>query len=384
MHVLEDSSKCSGCHACFSACPSKCIAMLPDAEGFLQPYIDKTLCTDCGLCKRVCPVVQNQIGKKGEAYACVSTNENVRMQSSSGGVFSLLAEHILSEGGIVFGAAFDEALDVLHIGIDKAEDLIKLRGSKYVQSRIGDAYQRAKAHLDNGKIVLFTGTPCQISGLKLYLGKDYENLYTQDIVCHGVPSPAVWKAYVAHREKRSASKANNAFFRHKISGWKKFSIVFDFSDGSTYAQSLHRDPYMKGFLSNLFLRTSCHACASKTLERVSDITLADFWGADKLLATPDDDKGISLVVVNSEKGKRLFAAITASMRMQNVVLDDAVQYNSAACHCVPRPQNRERFFEMFGKMDFEKTVDKCVPKRTLRKYMGKAKRWIKRMCKKHV
>lgn len=381
MYVLEDRSKCTGCHACYSVCPQKCITMQADAEGFLQPWIDEQLCVNCGLCKGICPVTEPQKGKKGIAYACISKDAEVREQSSSGGVFTLLAEAVLSKGGVVFGAAYDKQLHVRHIGIETKTDLKYLRGSKYVQSQIGDSYVQAKKALDNGRYVLFTGTPCQIYGLKSFLNKEYERLFTQDIICHGVPSAKVWDAYVRYREKTAGAKAAHASFRDKCSGWQNFSMSFSFENGGTYSKNIHQDPYMRGFLGNLFLRNSCYACSFKTLERVSDVTLADFWGADKFL-TEVDDKGVSLILANSEGGQKLLEEIQCSADVYSVDIDAAVQYNSAASQSVAKPVNRERFFLLLEQMDFEAAINKCIPKRKLRKYIGKVKRLIKRMCRK--
>lgn len=188
MQKIVDIEKCSGCHACFNICPKDCITMQENTEGFLYPVIDEELCVDCGMCKKACPVLSEYEGNSvGKAYACINNKENTRMKSSSGGVFSLLAEYILNRGGVVFGAAFDEALTVHHIEITHIDDLGKLRGSKYLQSRIENTYRKVKERLDAGVSVLFTGVPCQISGLKSYLGREYSNLYIQDLICYGVP-----------------------------------------------------------------------------------------------------------------------------------------------------------------------------------------------------
>lgn len=204
MVILNDISKCSGCHACYNICPMHCITMQADNEGFLYPIIDSNLCIECGRCKNKCPINNIYNGNTiGKAYSCYSKNDLIRENSSSGGLFTLIAEYIISRGGIVFGVAFDEKLNVHHISVDNKEDLAKLRGSKYIQSSIGNAFKEVKDNLDKNRIVLFSGTPCQISGIKAYLGKEYDNLFLQDIICHGVPSPKVWQEYLSYISKKT-------------------------------------------------------------------------------------------------------------------------------------------------------------------------------------
>ena len=234
MIEIENKTKCSGCHACANACPKNCISMTSDEEGFWYPQVDKSKCIDCGLCEKICPIIhkwQPDNSRTTTAMAAINTNEEIRLKSSSGGLFTLIAENIIDQGGVVFGAAFtDDFKSVRHICVDNIADLDKLRGSKYVQSKIGDTYKQAKEYLDSGRKVLFTGTPCQLGGLYSYLRKPYENLFTQDIICHGVPSPMVWERYVDFREKKSASSTQRMFFRHKKYGWKTFAVLFEFSN----------------------------------------------------------------------------------------------------------------------------------------------------------
>lgn len=282
MIEIIQKEKCSGCHGCVNACPKHCITMHPDTEGFWYPQINKEQCIACGLCEKVCPIIRKNESDDHfttKAMAAINQDEEIRLKSSSGGVFTLIAEEIIKQGGAVFGAAFSEDFkSVHHICVDTVEGLDKLRGSKYVQSRIGDTYKQAKAFLEEGKKVLFTGTPCQISGLYAYLAKPYENLYTQDLICHGTPSPMVWKKYVEYREQKAASKTQRMFFRHKQYGWKTYAVLFEFANNTAYGKTLHEDAFMKVFLSNICLRPSCYACSFKTLHRESDLTLADFWG----------------------------------------------------------------------------------------------------------
>ena len=234
---IEEKSKCCGCNACVQRCPKHCIAMREDEEGFLYPIIDESSCINCGLCEKVCPVLnQGEERKPLKVYAAKNRNEEIRMQSSSGGIFTLLAEQIIQEGGVVFGARFDENWDVIHDYTETIDGLASFRGSKYVQSRVGETYKQAESFLKQGRKVMFAGTPCQISGLKLFLCKDYENLLTVDFICHGVPSPGVWRKYLEELIARQGGGKNSVLshpnelithieFRNKRLGWKKYSFA---------------------------------------------------------------------------------------------------------------------------------------------------------------
>ena len=296
---------CSGCHACVNICPKQCITMASDEEGFLYPVADKEKCVECGLCEKVCYAINPCKNENlPEVYACYNKDDAVRASSSSGGMFTLFAEHILNLNGVIFGAAFDENLIVRHICVDNKEDVHKLRTSKYVQSIVGDSYKKAKELLENGRVVLFTGTPCQINGLMSYLGKKYDNLYTQDIICHGVPSSKVWKKYLEYTEKLHGSKVDstiNPSFRAKTFGWLNFSVKINFENKTVHAETLKKDLFMRSYLSNALLRPSCYKCSSKGLQRISDVTLADFWGVNRVLPEMFDDKGTSLIFLNTEK-----------------------------------------------------------------------------------
>ena len=223
MIKIENKENCSGCHACFAACPRKCITMLADEEGFFYPQVNTQECISCGKCKAVCPILTSQKEireEKPDAYAVINRQEGVREKSSSGGVFYALASTIIEKNGVVFGAAFDGRNQVVHTFIDKEKDIWRLMGSKYVQSKIGDTYLQIKSFVQAERVVLFVGTPCQIAGLKAFLGREYENLLCVDIVCHGVPSPKLWDKYVKYQEKRYGGKAERIFFRDKATGWR--------------------------------------------------------------------------------------------------------------------------------------------------------------------
>lgn len=362
---IESSERCSGCYACVNACPKNCIKMIPDKEGFWYPQIDKENCIDCGLCEKVCPIIykwQPDNSRTTTAMAAINMNEDIRLKSSSGGIFTLIAEEIIKRGGVVFGAAFaDDFRSVHHIYVDNTESLEKLRGSKYVQSKIGDTYKQAKDFLDSGRIVLFTGTPCQIGGLYSYLRKPYENLFTQDIICHGVPSPMVWEKYIDEREKKSASTTQRMFFRHKKYGWKTYAVLFEFSNNTAYVKNLLEDPYMRLFLSNVCLRPSCYSCSFKTESRQADITLADFWGVQYTVPKMDDDKGTSLVISHSEKGVHLMKSISSFIVSQDIDMNFVLKYNPALIQSAKKNMQRELVFERMASYDIDDIVNDLFP-----------------------
>ena len=265
---IKAKQECCGCYACYNICPQSCISMQIDEEGFWYPVVDQERCIDCGLCEKSCPVLNKSIvDNYPTAYAAVNKDKHIRNQSSSGGLFTIVAESIIRNNGIVFGAGFDDDFNVVHSWTDNIAGLNQFRGSKYIQSCIGTTYKEARDFLKQGKKVLFSGTPCQIAGLKSYLGKDYDNLMCIDIICHGVPSPNVWRRYKEALEERSQGKTLRIAFRSKVCGWKLFSLSFSFDNDKEYSKRLTEDIYLKGFLQNLYLRPSCYNCHFKTINR---------------------------------------------------------------------------------------------------------------------
>jgi len=291
-------------------------------------------------------------------YACVNKDEPIRIKSSSGGIFTLLAEQILRDKGVIFGAGFNKKFEVEHSYIESKENLGKFQGSKYVQSKIGKTYKQAEEFLEAGRKVLFTGTPCQIAGLRSYLQKNYKNLFCVDTVCHGVPSPLVWKKYLEYREEIAQSSIKKICFRDKQTGWKSYSVSFWFLNNTKY-QSVHeRDPYMIAFLKNICLQPSCYSCQFKGLHKQGDITLGDFWGIKNILPNLDDDKGVSLVIINNDNGKNMFEKIQNRILYRKVNLSDAIRYNSAITKSVAYNSKREIFFEKLESMKFNELVKK--------------------------
>lgn len=346
MLTFTDKSQCCGCTACVSICPKQCIQMIEDKEGFFYPQINYSVCVDCGLCEKVCPVLHPVQAKERPAvFAAVNNNLEVRMQSSSGGIFTLLAEQTIKKGGVVFGACFDKEWNVIHRYTETLEGLSVFRGSKYVQSDMGTSFQDAKHFLDQGKNVLFSGTSCQIAGLKKFLRKSYDTLITVEVVCHGVPSPKAWKSYLFG--KRNLHSIN---FRSKTEGWKKLRLELTYADGRVEGTPLESDFYMKAFLTNLTLRPSCYACATKIKNSQSDIVIADFWGIDQVQPEIDDNKGCSLVIVNNSEVLPLLYRLDCQLYQQN--FDSAIKYNRAVVESVHQPANRKFFFLLLSRYGF--------------------------------
>lgn len=378
MIEIRKKNKCCGCYGCYNICPVNAISMKDDKYGFKYPVVDKEKCINCGMCEKVCPILNKpKHNNKPIAYAAYNKNENERMQSSSGGIFTLIAKEILKNEGVVYGASFDNNFLVKHTRIDNINDIKKLRTSKYVQSQIENTYKMAKKDLNDQKIVLFTGTPCQVNGLYAYLQKNYDNLYTQDIICHGVPSPKVWEKYLQYRKYKDQKQPNKINFREKVpSGWNGFSLSFD----DYYNAEHDKDGYMKMFLQNVSLRESCYACKFKDKNRISDITLADFWGINTVEPEMSDDKGISLVIVNSGKGKKLFSDISKDIEKRETDLDEAIKYNSAMVSSVAMNNNRENFFKELDSLKFDELIKKYEYKEKLsKKLIKKCKRIAKKV-----
>jgi len=360
MNRITDKSECCGCHACYNICPTNAITMKEDEKGFKYPEIVEDKCIKCGACKKVCPV-QSKERHDGEvrAFACYNKNDAERLKSSSGGIFVLLAKEILKKGGIVFGASLNLDLKVVHIGIENEEQLIKLMGSKYVQSDIGNTYKQAKEYLEHGRYVLFSGTPCQIGGLKSYLGREYDKLYCQDLICHGVPSPKVWEKYKEYREKKDNSVLANVSFRNKDEGWERLCLKFEYKN-KAYRKDLTEDIFLQLFLKNIILRESCYNCSFKGKNRISDITLADYWGIQNIHADMSDNRGVSLAICHSGKGKELFDNIKYKLVYKETNLDKAIKYNLNMIYSEKMNSKREEFFEKLDKDDFEKLSQDAI------------------------
>lgn len=363
MIQITNKNKCCGCEACVQVCPKHCISFTQDYEGFFYPETDVDICIKCGLCEKVCPVLYPyDVHTPQEVLAAINKDEEVRMESSSGGVFTLLAEEIISQGGVVFGVRFDNHWQAVFDCAETTEKLAAFRGSKYIQARVGNSFAQCKQFLDLGKIVLFSGTQCQIAGLLHFLRKPYPNLLTIDFICHGVPSPKVWQHYITGIVQDGGNNIRNVRFRDKRLGWKRYSVSLDYNkQNNTYSLSsvFLKNVFMQAFLSNLILRPSCHACPAKGGRSQSDLTIADFWGINQVNPQMDDDKGTSLVMIHTEKGNN--ALQRDKLMWASANYNDVLRYNpsvekSPICH-----PNRMKFFSALDKQtDIQKQICNCL------------------------
>lgn len=352
--------KCTGCSACANICSTDALSMKPDKDGFIIPVLNTDLCTECGKCTDTCPVLKYASdNSKTPSLFAVRANDDIRAASSSGGMFTVIAEYILSQKGVVCGAAFDKNMSLNHIFIKDIEELDKLRGSKYLQSNIGQAYREVKKYLDKNIPVLFTGTPCQVAALKNYLGKNYDNFLTIDLLCHGVPSETVFKKYL--NEKFQNKTVVDVRFRDKKFGWSAEHILVKFSDGTEYHGTSKTDPYLKAFLKSLDLRESCEECPFSEFPRQGDISLGDFWGITALDKTQNDRKGTTLLYVNNEKGKKLLKQVSENLKLKEFSFGETVIKNRIKSHFKHAP-DRYRLFKFMenNRISFENAVEKSL------------------------
>lgn len=352
MRIEKKINECSGCGACAMKCPKHAIIMQSDNMGFLYPVVDEKLCVDCGLCLKICNFKkQNNSHKPLKVYAGRLNNLDLLSKSQSGGVFWALASCIINGGGVVYGAAFTEDFYVSHIRADSLASIELLRGSKYIQSKVFNVYPDVLTDLKQGHLVLFTGTPCQISGLLSYLGpKSYDNLYTVDLVCHGVPSPAVWNDYVKWIENKKKTKIIGCNFRDKSFGWGSHVETFNFKDDKKISASIFKELFYR----HLVIRESCHNCPFTNLSRHSDITIGDYWGWENISDRFCDSKGVSLIIINTQKG---FSLIEKSKNMlllepsnTRECLQPQLQYPAS------RPVEKDKFISDYKNNGFDYVI----------------------------
>ena len=356
---ILDKQDCCGCSACIQVCPKQCITMLEDKEGFLYPQVNTYDCIDCHLCEKVCPVLHSGKPRKPlNVYAAKNKDEKIRLQSSSGGVFSSLAEAIINAGGVVFGAKFDEEWKVVHGYTETKDGIADFRGSKYVQSWMGDNFSKVKYFLDNGRKVLFSGTPCQVAGLKRFLRKPYENLLTVDLVCHAVPSPLIYKQYINMCSTKLGQKVMSINMRYKQTyGWShRFSYCFYFENGQKAVDPVWVVNWGKIFFSQMINRPSCHSCKYSNLDRPGDFTIADFWDDKKNRPDLYSCEGTSLLMVNTNMGLDLINKLYDSIDLWKITKDEAMQ------PCLIRPtcsnQRRQEFWEFYLLRGFDAAYKK--------------------------
>ena len=342
MKKIVSKTLCTGCGCCYNICPKGAISMVMDREGFKYPKIDYKKCVNCGLCKRKCPVLAFDKNKAlNECYVAYNINNKILMSSSSGGIFYIIASIVLDSGGIVIGAAFDDNWNLIHTIVDNKNDLLSLMGSKYLQSDLKNIYKEVKEAVQSKK-VLFVGTPCQVAGLKSYIGVDNENLICIDLVCHGVPTFKLFNKYVKELEIKNNDVLKKYNFRDKSSGWDNYSVSVDFEKESK--KNLARnDVYMKLYLSNLALRESCYNCKFKLGNKYSDITLGDYWGVKKFHEDMYNKNGVSAIIINTQKGSKIFEKIKKNIKYDKTSIDKIVFGNSCLKNSCSRSSKREMF-----------------------------------------
>ena len=334
---------CSGCQACGNVCPTGAISYCYDDEGFLYPKLNQSVCINCQKCISVCPCLNEpQKNAVQETFACKCVDLEERISSSSGGIFAVLARIVLQKGGYVCGAVFDPDFLVKHKLISDEKELDKLKGTKYVQSQMNGLYSDIKVKLESGSLVLFSGTPCQVAGLFSFLGKDYSNLITIDIICHGVPSPIVWQQYLKEISHNRVLKEVN--FRNKGNGINDATMDFIFDDNSIDQYRLLDNPYYRGFINNYFLRPSCFECKFKGLKRCSDITIGDFWAIKEFYPYFADNYGVSAVIIRTKKAKKMLKESEARVELIPVKAKHLSVWNENLLQSVELPSERELFY----------------------------------------
>lgn len=390
--LYENREDCCGCGACINICPRTAINMVEDECGFLYPQIDESKCVRCQKCKTVC-AFQNVKGKNEplETHAAISKNREQASQSASGGIFAALATQVIQNGGVVFGAAFSENYGVAHREVEDIEHLFFLQGSKYVQSRIGSTYQQTKEYLEKGKKVLFSGTPCQIAGLKSFLGKKYANLLTVDIICHGVPSEKIFQSYLRFIEDKYKGKLTYFTFRDKTIGWGiNGKAIFEDSAGKKKKVTLWQSgsSYLFYFIKGWIYRENCYQCKYAGAHRPGDITLGDYWGIEKqhpdfLADGWDESRGISVVIANTERGKIALEKLS-EIELRQSTFDKAAIANGQLRH--PSEEGkRSEILDLYRNGGWDALERRYQKKIGLRKYSSQIKsvipknikRWLK-------
>lgn len=340
MIKIKDNSLCCGCTACVAACPVQCITMKRDIEGFDYPFANPDLCIGCGKCESVCPILSPDALPMGTGMlkTWAARSDADEAGSSSGGIFPVLARDAIEKGGTVFGAAFLDVRTVGHV----EDDIQAMQGSKYVQSDLFSSFEDVRSCLEQGRQVLFSGTPCQVAGLKGYLEKDYPGLVTVDCACHGVPGPGLWSGYVDALEERHGGHIVKVEFRDKTTGWRNYSFTVTMDDGRRIASGKDNDPYMALFLQDITLRPSCYNCRFRCARSGSDITLGDFWNAGKAMPKFNDGKGLNVISANSRKGMDIVASL--NLRLEEVPVNEAIAENGGFGGDIPVPASRAAFF----------------------------------------
>lgn len=346
-----DKKDCCGCTACKSICPKKCISMKSDDEGFFYPEVDRSHCIECGLCERVCPMEHPQYTnmENPAVYAAYIKDDNMRIESSSGGLFYAIADWVLEKQGIVYGAAFNSNFKLIHVGIERRDMLGQLKGSKYLQSDLLDTFKEIRKHLIKNRWVYFVGVGCQVAGLKSFLRKNYDTLLTTDLVCHGVPSQLMFDWHLNYLQHKIGGKINSYSFRdcEKWVACESYTYISHDKKKSKSLPSYTLSPYLYSFINSLDLRYSCYSCKFARVPRQGDITLADFWGARNLFPDLKCQKGVSLVLINNAKGHMLWNNIKCTLEWRLSNIHDASKENTnLVCHSSKEPKFRHLCYKL--------------------------------------
>lgn len=371
--ISNNKADCNGCGVCELKCPKNCITMTEDCEGFLYPIIDMEKCINCRICEKTCANFNDGDKSKAKTYIAINKNEEERRSSASGGMYYPIAKYVLNNDGVVFGVKYNDNLLATHDYAESLEEAKLFQGSKYMRSNLNNSYKKAEEFLKDGRQVLFTGTPCQCKGLKVYLKGDYDNLITCEIVCHANPSPKLFKNYILALERLKNKKVVDVLFRSKENGWRNQTPIIVFDDGSKEEEN----SYYKAFIRELINRPSCYDCRFCTETRCSDFSIADFWGIEKIDPTYDDGKGTSLLNVNTEKGIEVFNKIFNEFNLKQIDTNLAFSFNHHKN--VPMHKNREK---MFNKID-DKNIIYYMNKYSKITFSQKVIRKIKHLYKKY-
>ena len=361
IELFNQKKNCCNCTACMNICPKQAITIKPDENGFSFPEIDRDLCIECGLCNKVCafqnvPITGNE---PISTYVAINKNSEVLLSSASGGIFGALASLVLEKNGVVFGCAYNNDMEPEHIYVDNLQDIKKLQGSKYVQSNINTTYTEAKKYLKNDRWVLFTGTPCQIAGLKSFLGKDYGNLITVDIICHGVPSADFFRGYIQYLEDKLRGKVTDFKFRDKSNGWGLRGKVVYKKQGKVLQKSiLPIDSYYYSyFLKGDIYRENCYECKYACGSREGDFTMGDYWGVEKAHPEIETKKGVSVLLVNSKKGTTLIDELRKYLDLTESTFEQARVQNGQLNSPTPKSLRREAILKTWREKGYQAVND---------------------------
>ena len=381
--IICEKDLCCGCALCADVCPCGAIEIAPDEYGFARPVVNGDKCVGCGACRDSCPVNLSSATETLSVFAAYAKDTGIRIRSSSGGIFRLLADKIISEGGAVAAVGYDEKYRAVYKIAEKSEELGELMGSKYTEARSDGIYAKVKRLLDEGRRVMFVGTPCRAAALKSLVGEN-EDLLTVDFICHGVPTPVLLEKFLS---ENFGNDIKHVYFRDKTHGWQEFSMRVDTEERKPYIKSQYKDPYLRVFLGNAALRESCYDCRFKGDRYASDITLGDFWGISSCIPSMNDDRGTSVVIIRTDRGEKMFDGISDALVYKKSTLEDAERTNVSLNVSAKMPASRDKLIEMierdeayetiasnFGRPASAKVIISERVKRRVKKVLGKIKR----------